>query len=257
MKRILPILVLVVVLAGAGYYAWTVFSGAGAAASALGGSGTIETDQIAVTPQTSARILTAPSEEGVAVKKGDVLYTLDGSLLQLQVDAAQAGVDAAAANLKNVKGKSGHTTADVKAAQAQLDQAKIALKMAQAQVGYTTVLSPIDGVVSSIAAKAGENAAPGSTLAIVSNPASLTVTIFVAETQIGQVKIGQNGTLTTDSSTKTYHGTVVFIATQAEFTPASVETKDQRTKLVYQVKLRISDADASLKPGMPADVVLQ
>ena len=257
MKRILPVMILVVVLAVAGYFAWTYFSGSGAAANALGGSGTIETDQIAVTPQTSARILTAPSEEGIAVKKGDVLYTLDGSLLALQVDQAQAGVDAAKANLKNVKGKSGHTKADVTAAEAQLDQAKIALKMAQTQVGYTKVLSPIDGVVSSIAAKAGENAAPGSTLAIVSDPSKLTVTIFVAETQIGQVKVGQTGTLTTDSSTKTYNGTVVFIATQAEFTPASVETKDQRTKLVYQVKLRITDADSSLKPGMPADVVLQ
>jgi len=57
--------------------------------------------------------------------------------------------------------------------------------------------------------------------------------------------------------TKTYHGAVVFVATQAEFTPASIETKDQRIKLVYQVKLRITDADTSLKPGMPADVVLQ
>jgi HlyD family secretion protein len=84
----------------------------------------------------------------------------------------------------------------------------------------------------------------------------MTVTIFVAESEIGQVKIGQKGTLTTDSVTKKYNCEVVFIATQAEFTPASIETKDQRVKLVYQVKLRITDADASLKPGMPADVVL-
>jgi HlyD family secretion protein len=248
---------LVVVLAVVGYFAWTYFAGSGAAAAALGGSGTIETDQIAVTPQTSGRILTAPSEEGVAVKKGDVLYTLDSSVLALQVDQAKAGVSAAKANLTNVRHTSGHTSADVKSAQAQLDQAKIALEMAQTQLGYASITSPIDGVVSSIAAKAGENAAPGSTLAIVSDPAKLTVTIFVAETDIGKVKVGQTGTLTTDSSTKTYHAGVVFIATQAEFTPASIETKDQRTKLVYQVKLRITDADSSLKPGMPADVVLQ
>ncbi len=256
MKRIIPVLAVVAVLALAGYFGWTWYSGTTAASATLGGSGTIETDQIAVTPQTTGRILTAPGEEGVPVKKGDVLYTLDPSLVNLQVKAAQAGVAAAKANLTNVRGKSGHTKADVASAQAQLDQAQVALKMATLQVGYTTVTSPIDGVVASIASKAGENAVPGSTLAIVSNPASLTVTIFVAESQIGQVKIGQQGTLTTDSVTKTYHGEVVFIATQAEFTPASIETKDQRVKLVYQVKLRITDADASLKPGMPADVVL-
>jgi HlyD family secretion protein len=257
MKRILPVLALIAVLAVAGYFGWTYFTGGGAAATALGGSGTIETDQIALTPQTSGRILTAPSEEGVPVKKGDVLYALDASVLQLQVDQAAAGVSAAKANLTNAKHKSGHTKADVSAAQAQLDQANIALAMAMTQVGYASVASPIDGVVSSIAAKAGENAAPGSTLAVISDPTKLTVTIFVAETDIGKVKIGQKGTLTTDSSTTTYHTEVVFIATQAEFTPASIETKDQRTKLVYQVKLRITDADSSLKPGMPADVVLQ
>jgi HlyD family secretion protein len=257
MKRILPVLVLIVVLAVAGYFGWTYFTGSGAAASALGGSGTIETDQIAMTPQTSGRILTAPAEEGVAVKKGDVLYTLDPASLKLQVDLAKAGITAAKANLANVRNKSGHTSADIRSAQAQVDQAKIALELAQTQLAYTNVASPIDGVVSSIAAKAGENAAPGSTLAIISDPTKLTVTIFVAETDIGKVKVGQTGTITTDSSTKTYHGTVVFIATQAEFTPASIETKDQRTKLVYQVKLSITDADSSLKPGMPADVVLQ
>lgn len=257
MKRILPVLVLVVVLAVAGYYGWTYYTGSQTASGALGGSGTIETDQIALTPQTSGRILTAPGEEGVPVKKGDVLYTLDGSVLKLQVDQANAGVDAAKANLANVKDKSGHTHADVTSARAQLDQAKIALDLAKTQLGYAKVLSPIDGVVSSIAAKAGENAVPGSTLAIISDPSKLTVTIFVAETDIGKVKVGQTGTLTTDSSTKSYNVEVVFIATQAEFTPASIETKDQRTKLVYQVKLRITDADPSLKPGMPADVVLR
>jgi HlyD family secretion protein len=129
--------------------------------------------------------------------------------------------------------------------------------MTRVQVGYTTIASPIDGVLTNIAANAGENAVPGSTLAILSDPASLTVTIFIPETQIAQVKVGQTGTLTTDSTTKQYHADVVFVNSQAEFTPSSIETKDQRVNLVYQVKLRITDADSALKPGMPADVVLK
>jgi len=257
MKRIVPVIVIVAVVGVAAYFGWTWYTGSNVAATGLSGSGTIETEQIAITPQTSARILTAPSEEGVAVKKGDVLYTLDSSLAELTLRQAVLGVDAAEANLQTVKDKSGHTKAEVAAAEAQLEQAKVAADMAQVQFGYTTVTSPIDGVIASIAARAGENAVPGSTLALVSNPASLTVTIFVPESQIGQVTVGQKGSLTTDSVSKTYNGVVVFIATSAEFTPASIETKDQRVKLVYQVKLRITDADAALKPGMPADVVLQ
>lgn len=257
MKRIVPVILIVAVLAVAGYFAWSWLAGPGAASAELSGSGTVETDQIAITPQTTGRILTAPAEEGVTVKKGDVLYTLDASLVELSVKQASAGVDAAKANLANVRDKSGHTDADIDAAKAQLEQARVALKMTQEQAGFTKITSPIDGTIASIAARAGENAVPGSTLALVSNPTSLTVTIFIPESQIGQVKLGQEGTLTTDSLTKTYHGTVVFVATSAEFTPASIETKDQRVKLVYQVKLRITDPDASLKPGMPADVVLK
>jgi multidrug resistance efflux pump len=258
MRRIIVIVIVIVVLAAVGYYGYQSYQAAnGATANGLTGSGTIETDQIAITPQTAGRIIAAPPEEGVAVTKGEVIFRLDPTLANLQVQQAQVGVNAAQANYKDVKNESGSTAALRDAAKAQLDQAKIVLQMTQAQAGYTTITSPIDGVLTNIAANAGENAVPGSTLAILSDPASLTVTIYIAENQIGQVKVGQTGTLTTDSTSKTYHGEVVFVNSQAEFTPSSIETKDQRVNLVYEVKLRITDADADLKPGMPADVVLK
>ena len=57
-----------------------------------------------------------------------------------------------------------------------------------------------------------------------------------------------------DSATEPYIGTVSFVASEAEFTPANVETKDQRTKLVFEVRVRISDTSGVLQPGMPVDV---
>ena len=79
-KRIIPIVLVIAVAAGIGYYWWTNYGGGSAAANAaLGGSGTIEAQQIAVTPQTTGRIIAAPAEEGAAVKTGDVLYRLDPS----------------------------------------------------------------------------------------------------------------------------------------------------------------------------------
>jgi HlyD family secretion protein len=256
-KRIVPIIV-VVALVIAGYFAWQYTQKSVAANAALSGSGTVETDQIAITPQMSGRILTAPPEEGVAVKRGDVLYRLDPAVPALQVKAAQAGVNAASANYEHVKKDSKSSWADKQTAKAQLDQANVALSMAKVQLGYAEIHSPLDGSIANIAARVGENANPGSSLAIVSNPAELTVTIYIPETDIGRVKVGQKGTLVTDSTSgKKYNCEVVFIGTQAEFTPASIETKDQRTKLVFQVKSRILDPDSALKPGMPADVVLQ
>ena len=157
MKRIIPILVLIVVLAVAGYYGWSYYTQqSSAGANTLGGSGTIETEQVAITPQTSGRIIAAPEEEGVPVKKGDVLYRLDPAIATLQVQQAIAGANAAAANLRNVRDDSASTQRGRRRrARAQSDQANIAVKMAKVQAGYATVTSPIDGVVSSIAAKAG------------------------------------------------------------------------------------------------------
>jgi HlyD family secretion protein len=257
-KRIIPVVILIAVVAAVGYYWWQNYgAGSAAANAALGGSGTIEAEQIAITPQIAGRILSAPTEEGAAVKAGDVLYQLDPSLIKLQIQSLQAVITAAASNYRHVRNDSSATGADKDAASSQYQQALLAQKMAKVQLGYATIKAPVDGTLSSIAQNAGENAVPGTAMAILSQVQSLTVTIYVPENEIGQVKMGQTGTLTTDSTTKSYDAKVAFISSQAEFTPASIETKDQRIKLVYQVKLDITSADAQLKPGMPADVVLK
>jgi HlyD family secretion protein len=258
MKRILPIVLVVAVIAAGGWWAWTTYGPNGSAATApLGGSGTIEADQISVTPQVSGRVILAPRQEGAEVKLGEALYKLDPTLLRLQVTQAKSGVSAARANYVHVKNDSASNKAEKAAAKSQWEQAKVAEAMARVQLGYTTISSPITGVLTNLAVRAGENAVPGNTMAIVSDVSNLYVTIYVPENRIGQVKVGQLGKLTTDSTSRPYASQVTYISPQAEFTPASVETKDQRVKLVYQVKLRIINPDDALKPGMPADVVLQ
>jgi len=257
-KWIIPIVVVIVIAGGVGYYWWANYGGGSAAANgALGGSGTIEAETIAITPQTMGRIISAPAQEGATVKAGDVLYKLDPSVTKLQIASLDTAINAASANYAHVRDDSSSSWADKQAAWAQWQQALIAKKMAQVQLTYTVVRAPLNGVLTNIAQKVGENAVPGTTMAMMSQVQRLTVTIYVPETQIGQVRIGQLGTITTDSTSKVYNGKVTFIASQAEFTPSSVETKDQRAKLVFQVKLDIADADANLKPGMPADVVLK
>ena len=77
--------------------------------------------------------------------------------------------------------------------------------------------------------------------------------MFVPELEIGTIKNGQAAKLVTDAGV-TYQGTVSFIASQSEFTPNNVQTKDQRAKLVYEVRVRVSDTSGNLKAGMPVDV---
>ena len=74
---------------------------------------------------------------------------------------------------------------------------------------------------------------------------------------MGRVKWGQSATIHTDTfSDKTYQGRVSFISSQAEFTPKSVETHKERVTLVYRIKIDLDNLNHELKPGMPADAVI-
>ncbi len=255
-KKRIAFLVLALVLVAGGIGAWVAFSGNGQQASQLAGSGTIEAPEVAVAPLVSGTIVEAPVAEGAPVKKGDVLFRIDDSVIKLQVAQAQAGVSAAKAARDQARGDK-KSTAEIAAAQAQLDQATAALQLAQLQRSYCTVTAPVDGVLLTKALDAGENASPGKTLATIGRLDELSVTVYVAESDIGKVKVGQKAALKTDSSASSFACAVTSVASEAEFTPAQVETKDQRVKLVYAVKLSVTDATGTLKPGMPADVTFE
>jgi len=256
MKKRLPIVIVVLVLAAAGVGAWYWWTGQQTASAELTGSGTIEAPEVSVAPLVSGRIVEAPATEGATVKTGELLFSIDDSVMKLQVTQAQAAINAAKAALKQARDDE-KSNAEIAAAQAQVDQATAALDLAKLQLSYCQVTSPVDGVLLTKALDAGEIASPGRTLATVGRLDELTVTVYVAENEIGRVKVGQDATLATDSSSSTYPCSVVSIANEAEFTPAQVETKDQRVKLVYAVKLSVADDTGTLKPGMPADVTFQ
>lgn len=256
MKKRRPLMIVPILLVVAAAAAWFWWSGQTPAESGLSGSGTIEAPEVAVAPLVSGRILEAPVSEGSSVKKGDVLFRIDDSVAKLQVAQAEAAVKAAKAALKQAKDDD-KSDAEIAAAQAQADQAAAALDIAKLQLSYCTVTSPADGVLLSKALDAGEIASPGRTLATVGQLDELTVTVYVPENRIGKVSVGRRATLSTDSSSDTFVCTVVSVASEAEFTPSQVETKDQRVKLVYAVKLSVTDATGTLKPGMPAHVTFE
>lgn len=256
MKKRIAIVVAVVVLVAAGVTAWVLLSGSGGGAATLSGSGTIEAPEVAIASLVAGTIVEAPVAEGAVVKKGDVLFRIDEAIVKLQVAQAQAGVNAAEAARDQAR-KDKKSSAEIAAAQAQLDAATAGLQLAQLQLSYCTVASPVDGVLLTKALDSGEIAAPGKTLATVGRLDELTVTVYVPESDIGRVKVGSKAVLTTDSLSSSFRCTVTSIASEAEFTPAQVETKDQRVKLVYAVRLSLSDPSGRLKPGMPADVAFE
>ncbi len=184
--------------------------------------------------------------------------TLDAQVdaAKAQYDTASKAVDIAQAKLDAVK--AGPTKEQVSVAQAAVKQAETALAVMQVQATKMTVSSPVNGIVTRRAAHPGEVATPNATLLSVANLDTVKLTIYVPETQIGDIGIGDKVGVQVDSFPgKVFKGKVVFIASQAEFTPRNVQTKAERVNTVFAVKVQIPNSELQLKPGMPADVALK
>lgn len=184
--------------------------------------------------------------------------TLDAQIdaAKAQVDATSAAVDVAQARFDAVK--AGATKEQIAIAEAVVKQAEAALGVLQVQAGKMTLKSPVNAIVSRRAARIGEIAAPNATLLNVVNLDSVKLTIYVPETRIGQIKPGDEFDVKVDSfPDQVFKGKVIFINTQAEFTPRNVQTKAERVNTVFAVKLQIANPNLELKPGMPADALLK
>lgn len=255
-KRIVIVLVIVALLAATGagaWWAWITYGDGATEEDVFGGSGTVEANEVSVSSVISGRIAEVTAEEGAEVTSGTVLFALESDVLQLQVDQADAGLKAAESALAQARADK-LTAAEIAQAQARVDQAAAAKKMAEVQLAYAQIAAPLDGVITQVTASVGETAGSGKTLATIADLETLYVSIYIAETRIGDVELGMSGVVSTDSSDSVFDAEVVYIASEAEFTPSNIETEEQRAKLVYEVRLAVSDTGAVLKPGMPVDV---
>lgn len=146
----------------------------------------------------------------------------------------------------------------IEAARAQVAQAEAALRAADAGRANMVIRAPFDGVVTVRHREPGEIVGAGAAVLSLMDRTDRWVRIYVSEARIGAVQTGQAASITSDTfKGRTYRGEVVYLSSEAEFTPKNVQTSEERVKLVYAVKVRISgDADFELKPGMPADVRL-
>jgi HlyD family secretion protein len=96
--------------------------------------------------------------------------------------------------------------------------------------------------------------APGARILRIANLDEVTLTVYVPEPQIGRVKPGQRVRVEVDAYPgRQFEGRVSRVADEAEFTPKSVQTKEERVSLVFAVEIEIPNPDHALKPGMPAD----
>ncbi|MBV8203323.1 MAG: efflux RND transporter periplasmic adaptor subunit [Acidobacteria bacterium] len=124
------------------------------------------------------------------------------------------------------------------------------------QIKDATVRSPLTGVVTEKVAQQGELLQPGSPLCVITDLANAWLTVYVAETDLGRIRLGQPAEVATDAGQRR-SGHITYISSEAEFTPKNVQTRDERVKLVFKVKVGLDNRDGLFKPGMPATARFQ
>jgi HlyD family secretion protein len=141
---------------------------------------------------------------------------------------------------------------------ANVHQADQNLHLSRIRLAYTVLRAPFTGVVLVRQAELGEVVSPGSPIVTLADLDHLWVRVYVPETDLGKVHWGQAVDVRTDTyPDRIYHGRISFIASDAEFTPKSVQTEKERVTLVYRVKVDVENPNHELKPGMPADALIK
>jgi HlyD family secretion protein len=185
-----------------------------------------------------------------------------GSITTKQFDDAKTRLNVARAQLNVTeqalsKLKNFARPEDIQMANAQLEQAKISLALLEKQIKDCTVISPIDGTVTHKLVETGEFVVIGTPVVVIADLSLMSVTIYVSEADLGTIRIGQEAFVTIDTfPSKQFPGIIAYISPEAEFTPKNIQTKEERIKQVFGVKIELPNPGGVLKAGIPADAVI-
>jgi multidrug resistance efflux pump len=173
-----------------------------------------------------------------------------------EIEAAEKRAAEAQARLELFE--RGHREEDIEAAEAALEQATAALQAVETQLAEIEVKAPAKAVVEVIDVRPGDLIPPNSPIATLLEPDQLYVRVYVPEPSLGRVQLGKPVEIKVDSfPTRSFPGTIEQIATQGEFTPRNVQTREERANQVFAVKVKITNREGSLRAGMAADVIIK
>lgn len=149
--------------------------------------------------------------------------------------------------------------AELKALHCQAEQAEAALAEQQSYVHDLSIHSPLKGTVLTRNVELGERVNPGTPMFTLVDLNKLYLKVYVPEPDIGKVRLGALARIYVDAfPDRHFNAQVSKVASRAEFTPKSVETREERVKMVFAVELSVAEnPDGALKPGMPADAVIR
>ena len=153
--------------------------------------------------------------------------------------------------------RAGARKEEVDAARTRVAATAVQIATLEKQLGDTKLIAPVAGIVTERLVEAGEMIAPRAPAIVIVDLDHAWADVFVPEPAIPKLKVGQAATLFTDAGGAGIAGTISFISPKAEFTPRNVQTAEERSKLVYRIRIAVDNTDGVLKQGMPVEAELR
>ncbi len=181
---------------------------------------------------------------------------------QLMLEQAESSYSSARSSLDGVGAQysliqEGATKETLNAMESQVNQATAALQAAQLEWDKASVKAPKDGLVLTLNVKEGELARPGAPAITLAQLDTLHIETYIPEPWLAKVSYGQAVSIAVDGYDKRLDGSLNYIATEAEFTPQNLQTKETRVDTVYAARVKVTQEGQILKPGMPVDVYFE
>jgi HlyD family secretion protein len=167
---------------------------------------------------------------------------------------AQERVRAAGEGL--IRLKKGARSEEIDAGRARVAAADAQLALLDKALADAQIVAPVSGVVTQKLVDAGEIVMRGTPIVVVTDLDNAWANLFVPEPMVPRVKLGQPARVVTDAGGEGLSGKVTFVSPKAEFTPRNVQTAEERSKLVYRIKVSVDNRAGILKSGMPVDAEL-
>jgi len=173
---------------------------------------------------------------------------------RLQIGYELAGKNLAAAQTQLSLLEAGSRPEAVAAARAELERNRAVLKASEALLADTRIECPLAGTVINRAVEAGEFVQAGASIGTVADLNDMWIKVYLPTDDLPRVQLGQTVAISVSGIDQEFAGIVEEIASKGEFTPKTIQTKKERTNIMYAIKIRIAPGQEALKPGMPADV---
>jgi HlyD family secretion protein len=173
------------------------------------------------------------------------------NLARDRVSAAQSRVHTAEEALAKLK--AGSRPEEIDTARARVAGVNAHIATLEKGIDDASLKSLVGGIVTEKLVEVGEVIAPRAPALVVVDLERAWADVFVPEPAVPQIKIGQAATVFTDAGGPGIAGTVAYISPKAEFTPRNVQTAEERSKLVYRVRINVDNKDGVLKQGMPVE----